>query len=310
MTLQQLEYIVALDEERHFQRAAERCHVTQPTLSMQVQKLEDTLGLLIFDRKAHPLQPTPVGVEVIQRARRVLAEARELQASVRALSSWQVGEYRLGIIPTLASSLLPRFLGKFLETHPGLRLTVEELQTSALVERLKANQLDAALLAGPLGEGELTEVPLLYEPFWVFAAFDHPLAECPIVTPERLDPQGLWLLNQGHCLRAQMLNLCQLRAEANHGRFAFESGSIETLKTMVRKQGGYTLVPALSLDAQAEDTAVYRPFSVPTPARSIVLAAHHSYARKGFLKALGQAVAESVPVEMHSSENKTPIGIG
>jgi LysR family hydrogen peroxide-inducible transcriptional activator len=309
MTLQQLEYIIALDDERHFQRAADRCYVTQPTLSMQVQKLEENLGLVLFDRKASPIRPTAAGEEVLAHARKVLEEARALKQAARTHEGWQEGEYHLGILPTLAPYLLPRFLPAFMQAHPGIRLVVEELQTEAILDRLNQQQLDLGLLAGPVLGTEFRSMPLFFEPLLVYAAFDHPLAEAKELYAHQLDSEGIWLLKQGHCLRIQMLNLCQLGGNDNPRRFIFESGSIETLKTMVDKQGGYTLVPALSNDPDRPSLGVHVPFAQPCPARAIVLCTHHAFGRQGLLNALTQSIRNAVPPGFLHVEGKDIIGL-
>lgn len=309
MTLQQFEYIVALDEEKHFQRAADRCFVTQPTLSMQVQKLEELLGVTLFDRKSSPIRATAAGEQVLKHAREALAAAKQVKTVARAFGDWKSGEFSLGIIPTMAPYILPRLLPALLGQYPQLRLMVDELETDQILERLKAQTLDMAILAGPLQQPEIRLEEVFFEPLMVYAALDHPLAGAGTISSDRLDSSGLWLLKKGHCLRIQMLNLCQLQPDQGDRRFIFESGSVETLKMMVTQNGGYTIVPALAAQNEPEPMGVYVPFTQPQPARSVVVATHHAFPGQGFSSALAKTLKSLVPEEFLTRDKYDIIGI-
>lgn len=310
MTLQQLEYIVALDDERHFVRAAERCFVTQPTLSMQVQKLEAELGLLVFDRKVQPLQPTAIGVQIIVRARQLLRDAQQLLSLAAAETGEMKGDYRLGVIPTLAPSLLPRFLGAFMESYPEARLHIDELQTEQMIEQLESGQLDVGIMVGPVAHATLEEIPVFQEPFLLYAHQDHPLAQQAIIHAGQLNPAEMWILNQGHCFRNQVLNVCEASQPSEMRRYTYETGSIETLKRMVQQGGGYTLVPELSLEPDGPQSGIVtRRFSPPEPVREVVLVSHHSYARRIFLDSLRKEILQSIPAALQLSEGKRKISI-
>lgn len=310
MTLQQLEYIVALDEERHFVRAAERCFVTQPTLSMQVQKLEDELGLQIFDRKRQPIVPTPLGAELIVRARALLREARQLKAMASNAQHEILGQFRLGIIPTLAPYLLPRFLKPFLDRFPQVRLHIEELQTAQILDALQQDGLDVGVLVGPLETPSITEHAVFSEPFLRYASAAHSHDKAVLV-PQDLDASDMWILNEGHCFRNQVLNVCEAPAAGEEKRYFYESGSIETLKRMVREGGGYTLVPELALTPEEwEDPglAIQR-FDAPEPVREVVLATHHTYIRRAFVTALQDCIRACLPDSLRTDTDKARVRI-
>lgn len=300
MTLQQLEYLVALDAHRQFVLAAEKCFVTQPTLSMQVQKLEDELGVLLFHRTKSGIEPTAVGAKVVQHAREVLRTVKQLRETVQLEKGELVGELRLGIIPTLAPYLVPLFLLPLVEQHPQLRVLVEELQTEHIVQRLKANQLDVGLLVTPLDDRALQEIPLLEEPFLAYVAADHPLYHQAAIRPQDLPSDDMWLLQQGHCFRQQTLNICTPAATAATRPFTYESGSIETLKQLVRQNHGYTLVPELSVLDELDRNPMIKRFAAPEPVREVSLVVHHSFVRLPLLTTLRDVILQRTPKRLHA----------
>ncbi|HHG84271.1 MAG TPA: LysR family transcriptional regulator [Bacteroidetes bacterium] len=305
MTLQQLEYIVALDEERHFVRAAARCFVTQPTLSMQVRKLEDDLGVLIFDRKATPFRPTAIGEKIVQRARKLLRDAHQIQVLASEEAGEMKGEFRLGVIPTLAPSLVPRFFGPFLDRFPEVRLHIDELQTDRMLGLLESGDLDVGIMVGPVGHISLQEMPVFQEPFLLYAHPDHPLSGQDRIHAAQLNLAEMWILNQGHCFRNQVLNVCEAKGNVQPRRYTYETGSIETLKHMVQQSGGYTLVPELSLKTSSLPTEIItRRFVQPEPVREVVLVSHYSYARTTFLQNLHQEILQSIPESMRIAEGE------
>lgn len=303
MTLQQLEYIVALDEEKNFVRAATRCHITQPTLTMQVQKLEEEIGFRLFDRSRKPLTPTSLGRQFIARSRAVIAGISEMKLMVQDEIESVKGEFRLGIIPTLAPYLLPLLLPDLINRHPDTHLIVEELQSIEIIDRLKNNQLDMALLATPLMEKNIREIPLFSEPFLLYLPVNHPLLKQDNIRPEILDPQSLLLLAEGHCVRNQALNLCHIRKERRSKGFTYNSGSIEALKGLVDKRVGYTLVPELSVSHELRTKPSIKCFSKPEPSREISLVCHATFSREKLLEIIRAIIQQNLPSNMTRSRN-------
>lgn len=301
MNIQQLEYLVALDTHRQFVLAAEKCHVTQPTLSMQLQKLEEELGVLLFDRTTKGVRPTAVGVKVVQQARQVLREVQQLREVVQVEKEELVGELRLGIIPTLAPYLVPLFLVALVEHYPKLRVQVEELQSAQIIQQLKDNQLDIGLLVTPLDDRQLRELPILEEPFLGFISENHELYPQETISPQDMGAPGLWLLQQGHCFRHQVLNICSSAPVDTTRPFTYESGSIETLKELVRHNHGYTLVPELSVLQELNNPMVKR-FGAPEPVREISLVVHHGFVRLPLLSTLRDIILGQVPKRLRASK--------
>jgi LysR family hydrogen peroxide-inducible transcriptional activator len=300
MTLVQLEYIIAVDTWRHFATAAAKCFVTQPTLSMQLQKLEAELGVQLFDRSKVPVVPTTEGVEIIQQARMILKEVERLSELVREQKGEMVGEVRLGIIPTVAPYLLPLFLNSFLQKYPSIRLKATELTTEVLVDRLKKNLLDAGLLATPLSKPGIFEQPLFYEEFVVYVSPAEAAYRKRYVLADDIDVRHLWLLEEGHCMRSQIMNLCALKASVEENNFQYEAGSIETLKKMVEMQNGITILPELALrDLSPQQLQMVRHFKAPVPVREVSLATHRSFLKTRILDALREEILLAVPQEMH-----------
>lgn len=300
MNLQQLEYIVAVERHRHFGKAAAACHVTQPTLSMMVQKLEDELGVKIFDRKKQPVMPTATGNLIIEQARRILHETSRLHDLLRRQTQSLTGELRVGIIPTLAPYLVHRFINRFLEKYPGIHLSMSEHVTSSLLKRLKKNQLDVAILVGPLNDTAVREEPLFYEPLLVYSFHSYPKA---YLLPEDIDPDELLLLEEGHCLRSQIMNLCELRRRAD-SRLHYQSGSLETLIRLVSMEQGVTILPALAVEALGlEQRQRVLPFQAPAPVREVSLATHRDFLKNDLISALKAEVLAGVPEEFRENRN-------
>ena len=300
MNLQQLGYLVALDTHRQFGLAADKCHVSQPALSVQVQKLEEELGVLLFDRTQRGAEPTEIGTKVIAQARLVLREAQQLRELVQAEKGEVVGELRLGVIPTLAPYLVPRFLVSLTTAYPNLRVRIEELRSEEIMQQLKDHRLDVGLLVTPLDDRQLHELPLLDEPFLVLASANHPLAAQPTVQPADLQAPGLWLMQQGHCFRNQVVNLCGSASPT--GAVTYESGSIETLKQLVRQQSGYTLVPELAVLDEVDNNPLLKRFEAPAPVREVSLVVHHGFVRTTLLTTLRDLILASVPARLHAGK--------
>ena len=306
MTLVQLEYIVAVDTWRHFATAAAKCFITQPTLSMQLQKIEAELGVQIFDRSKVPVVPTAEGVEIIQQARVILKEVERLSEVTRERQGEIAGELRLGILPTIAPYLLPLFLKNFLEKYPGIRLTVTELTTEILVDRLKKNLLDAGLVVTPLNDPGMFEQPLFYEEFVVYVSPAETVYKKRYVLAEDIDVRHLWLLEEGHCLRSQIMNLCELKSRVQEGNnFHYEAGSIETLKKLVEMQNGITILPKLALqDLSPQQLKMVRHFKAPAPVREVSLVTHRSLVKKRILGALQREILLAVPQDMQQKGSR------
>jgi LysR family hydrogen peroxide-inducible transcriptional activator len=297
MNLQQLEYIVAVDEQRHFARAAASCYVSQPTLSMMIRKLEEELGMDIFQRSRQPVTPTRNGEEIIAMARVILSDLGRLKAFAAELKGEMGGEVHIGIIPTLAPYLLPLFLKPFTDAHPHLQLFVKEQITDDIISHLKGGQLDIGFFAGPSGDNQLLEKPLFREPFFAYASEEEKLPSKKYVLPADIDLNHLWLLEEGHCLRNQVLNLCELKkAATTHENLHYQAGSIETLINLVDRFGGITIIPLLATlklsDAQKQKL---RSFHHPRPVREISLVMKKGFPRKKLVTELEEAVKKALP---------------
>jgi LysR family hydrogen peroxide-inducible transcriptional activator len=311
MNLQQLEYIIAVDHHRHFAKAAEKSFVTQPTLSMMIKKLEEELNIVIFDRNKHPVEPTKEGEEVIRRARVMVAEANSLKEYSKELKGEITGELRLGIIPTLAPYLLPLFLRSFTKKFPSLKLYIHEMVTNDIISKLKSGDIDMGLLATPLKEPQLTEYPLFHEEFFAYASLTEKLPKKKYLLPKEIDPSHLWLLEEGHCLRNQVFNLCELRKQATGSEnLHYEAGSIETLINLVDRHNGITIIPQLAvLNLKAAQKKKVREFSEPKPVREISLVALKSFPRKVLLQKLKEDIIKVLPTECGSIKNKNILNI-
>lgn len=303
MNFAQLEYIVAVDNHRQFSIAAEKCFVTQATLSMMIKKLEEELDVQIFDRSRQPVKPTREGEQVILRARQVLAEANSLKESVKDLRGEISGELHLGIIPTLAPYLLPLFLKSFTEHFPDLQVYIKELVTDEIIEELKTGELDLGLLATPLNEPLIAEHPLFYEEFFAYASRNEKLSRKKYLLPKEIYADHLWLLEEGHCLRTQIFNLCELKYKDPSSKgLHYQAGSIETLINLVDKNDGITIVPYLATQLlKPGQKKNLREFARPKPGREISLVTGKNFPRKKLLEHLRDHIQQAVPEHMLSS---------
>lgn len=308
MTLTQLNYILAVDRCRNFAQAARECFVTQPTLSMQIQKLEDYLQITVFDRSKTPVEPTPMGKKVLEYAQKVMQGANELEELARSLRGEVSGEFSLAVIPTLAPYVLPLFIRQFTEQFPQVELKVFEHQTDEIIRLLKEGKLDGGILATPLEEKELKEEDLFLEPFKVFLSPNHPSLKKKTLEQKDLDIQEAWLLKEGHCLRAQALQLCQVKKGSEGKHLFFEAGSLETLVNMVKASGGFTVLPLLACENLSDaDKKLLRPFKQNVPVRNIAFVTGPFSMKHSVEKALVKTINKALPKELKKSSAKAEV---
>ncbi len=272
MTITQLKYVLAVAEYKNFTLAADKCFVTQPTLSMQIQKIEDELSIQIFDRTKKPIQLTDIGQKIVNQAKNIVNEADRIQDIVEQQKGFIGGEFRLGIIPTIMPTLLPMFLNNFIKKYPKVKLIIEELNTAEIITKLNNGHLDAAIAATPLQEEKIKEIVLYYEPFMAYIPEGHQNFQKKEIEVADLNLDEILLLQDGHCFRDGILNLCKnnIRNEINH--FQIESGSFETLIKLANEGLGTTLLPYLhTLDLKDSDKNKLRHFKEPKPAREVSL---------------------------------------
>lgn len=309
MTLTQLEYLVAVDTHRHFAEAADACCVTQPTLSMQIQKLEEELGLKIFDRTKQPVIPTELGSRVIAQARTALREAQRIPELIRDQQHTTMGEIRIGIIPTLAPFLLPSLFKNIRERYPQVQLVVKESITEDIIRELKSDRLDCGLVVTPLNDHSIKEEVLFYEELFVYVSKRNALYDKKYVLAADLDPDELWLLEEGHCFRSQVLNLCELR-QATALSIRYETGNIETLKRMVDRSEGITILPELAVrEFGAAQRKRVKQLRDPRPAREVSLVTHRDHLKTRLIDLLKREITQIVPPAMRQLHSKKIVEI-
>lgn len=306
MTLTQLSYIVAVDRYRHFATAAEKSYVTQPTLSMQIHKLEDELGVTIFDRSKSPVIPTEIGEKIIKVAKNILKQSKHIEDLASLKDEELRGTFRIGIIPTVAPYLLPLFLRNFRKKYPEVRLVFEEVVTDELLELLDQDHLDIGVIATPVEQGNIFEEDLYYEPFLGYVSEDHPLAKKERLTVDDLEVSNLWLLNEGHCFRDQAVQLCKKFRKDNldDPKIEFESGNLETLKQLVEQNFGMTLLPFLA-KSQINERCIkahLREFDDPVPRRKVRVVYGREYLKKNIIEAFKKEVLAAIPQELKKED--------
>ncbi len=326
MTLVQLRYVLAVAEHLHFAEAAAASHVSQPTLSMQLRKLEDELGVTLFDRSKQPVEATDIGQRIISQARTVMREADLVFELARDLSQEPQGEFRLAVIPTLAPGLLPLFLDSFAREHPKVELIVEEVPTALMLRRLLADEIDAGLLATPVNTPGIHEEFLFNEPFVAYVSPRHPLHAQTEIRPGEIPLEDLWLLSEGHCLREQALSVCgteyrhaqsrgdthsvqgktsdgTITAPAAHGRIRFESGTLATLRKLIQRGNGLTLLPWLEA-RDLQDKSLLRPLTLPRPIREISIATSRPYRRRPLIESLKSLISTLATQSLPQAEEQ------
>lgn len=293
MTITQLKYVLAVAEHQNFTKAAEKTFVTQPTLSMQIQKLEDELDILIFDRSKKPIELTEVGKKLVQQARNIVNESERIQDIVDQQKGFVGGEFKLGVIPTIMPTLLPMFLNTFIKKYPKIKLKIEELTTEAIIERLKDGHLDAAIAATPLENENIKERVLYYEPFVGYIPENHRLATNKKIDISDLDLDDMLLLEDGHCFKDGVINLCKTKKNnLEEERFQLESGSFETLVKLSNEGLGMTLLPYLhTLDIKEKEEKNLHYFNEPSPAREVSLIYNKSELKMHIISAMHATIS-------------------
>ncbi|GAA4815773.1 LysR substrate-binding domain-containing protein [Litoribaculum gwangyangense] len=292
MTITQLYYVLAVAENQNFTKAAEKCFVTQPTLSMQIQKLEDELDIQIFDRSKKPIELTDVGRKIVTQARNIVNESYRIQDIVDQQKGYIGGEFKLGIIPTVMPTLLPMFLKTFIKKHPKVKLKIEELTTEEIITRIKEGHLDAAIAATPLEDDSIKERVLYFEPFVCYIPQGHRLYTNKKIDVSDLDINDMLLLEDGHCFRDGVINLCKVFKNHSDDQFQIESGSIETLVKLSNEGLGMTLLPYLhTLDINEKEKENLHYFNEPSPAREVSIIYHKSELKIQIIETLQDVIS-------------------
>jgi len=307
MNLRDLQYVIAVAETRHFGRAADRCYVSQPTLSGQIKKLEEELGVTIFERTNRSVEVTPIGEEILVYARQMMEQADAIQQLAIAYQDPLAGPLRIGVIPTLSPYLMPLILKPLKTQHPQMRLVLSEEITDLLLERLRNHEIDAALLATEVEGADLQCLPLFDEPFWLAHPRKHELYDKEEITQADLDNTPLLLLSEGHCLAKQAMEVCHMKARSEQGEMAdLRASSLETLLQLVGAGFGSTLVPALAVRGSwTTDTGVIaRPLSIKHAYRTVSLVFRNSFPRISALQAFSQIVLDNLPNTVYVLEKQ------
>lgn len=300
MNIQQLEYIIAVDNCRHFSKAAEASFVTQPTLSMMIQKLEEELGVRIFDRSQLPVQPTEIGELIINQARVAIAQVNQIKEIIQEEKGIVKGVFRLGIIPTVSPYLLPKLMQVHRENRHDVRIVISELTTAQILKGLSTDSLDGGILVTPLKEPAIKEYPIYYERFFAYVSpMEKALYAKTALEEGDLNTTILWLLDEVHCFRTQILHLCNLKKKRNMNNtiFSYEAGSIDTLINIVDQNEGLTVIPEMALANLSEKQRKnVRPFKNSTPVREVSLVTRQEYLRERMIGIITDEVKSAVPL--------------
>lgn len=301
MTITQLEYIVALNEYKSFSKAAKFCCVTQPSLSMQIQKLEEELNLIIFNRKIKPIKPTTEGLQIINAARKIIQEKKSIQIFAQGYHKDVIGEVSIGIIPTIAPYLIPKFLSSFQTKFPNLKLNIFETTTENIYNSINEGKLDIGILV-PINNQVMSCIPLFFEELFLFSNVILKNGEID----QNVIPEKLWILEEGHCLSNQIASICNLRNKSNSDtQIVYKTGSLETMLRLAENGLGQTIIPNMLVDYVSESVKK-KIFKIPfnTPVREIALIYSENYNRKGVIDALKEEITSVIPKEWISAKNK------
>jgi LysR family hydrogen peroxide-inducible transcriptional activator len=299
-TLTQLEYVIAVDKLKHFGRAAESCHVSQPSLSAQIQKVEEELSVTIFDRSKKPILTTDLGLKVIEQAKRVLLEHHRLM-NLQLNTNKVQGRFHLAVIPTLSSYIVPLFVESFSKKYPDVELTISENKTSNILTLLHEDKIDAGLLVTPIEDDRIQERNLFLEPFYAFVADSHQFINKTSIADTDLEGKTLWLLNEGHCFRNQVLEICGFKNKNQVlNNVTFESGNLETLKNLIRQGQGYTLLPHLATFnlSKEEKLKNLKPFKKPVPSRQVSLIYTRKFNKEKIIEAMSSEILLNLPEDL------------
>jgi LysR family transcriptional regulator, hydrogen peroxide-inducible genes activator len=303
MNLQQFEYIVALDNFKSFSKAAEHCYITQATLSTMVKKLEIELDTVIFDRTANPIITTDAGKEIVEEAKKILFHSQNLKQKTINSRGKTEGELKIGIIPTIAGSLLPRLLPVIFQKYPKFKLLIKEVTTQTIVQQLKSGELDAAIVSTPLEKEELEEEILYYEKLLVYGKLSH--SKTKFALPKDLNKEKVWLLEEGNCLSNQIINICSLNKKQLHENLDFKPTTFETLLNLVDKLSGLTLIPELYyLDLPEDKKSKVIDFQAPYPVREISIVFHRPYTKIKLVNALAKEIRQNICPILKTSQLK------
>lgn len=307
MNIQQLEYIIAVDNHRHFSRAAESSFVTQPTLSMMIQKLEDELGVKIFDRSQSPVQPTDIGRKIIDQARVSIAQIHQIKEIVDEEKGITKGVFRLAIIPTVSPYLLPKLMNTHREQDTDIRLVINEMTTNQILTGLTNGTIDGGILATPLNDERMKERPVYYERFLGYISPNERfLYAKPTLEESDLSGAKLWLLDEVHCFRTQILNLCKMKNKTSKTSiFTYAGGSIETLINIVDKNNGITVIPEMALPNLNEKQKLnVRFFTGTSPVREISLITRKDFLHERLIDIIEEEIKMSIPMELQDKSLK------
>ncbi len=303
MNIQQLEYIIAVDKLKSFTKAAEHCHVAQATLSAMIKKLEEELGAVIFDRKQNPILTTDIGLQILKEAHSILEHSRILKEKARQDQPEIEGHIKIGIIPTIANTLLPKIIQELLNSYPKLSFEILEINTNAILEQLKEESIDMGILSTPIEHSGMEEEILYYETLLVYGKTD---SKKKYLLPDEIKDHKIWLLEEGHCLREQFINLCALKKkELKHKNLQFQANSFDTLLNMVDEFGGLTLIPELyyqSLSAERKSRISF--FHKPFPVREVSILYYRPYAKKHLILAIAALIKKIVGKQLKANKYK------
>ncbi len=298
MTLQQIEYVMAVYRHKHFVKAAEACNVTQPTLSSMIQKLEDELGVKLFDRKRQPVVPTPIGRMVIEQGWKVLVRARRLKELVEEEKHSLLGTFHIGILPTIAPYLIPRFFPQLMKKYPEMDIRIMEMKTEDIKRALRHGDIDVGIVAQLDDMDDFESLHLFYEQFFGYVSQGDNLYNNKVIKTTDLKGEYLWMLDEGHCFRDQLVKFCQLKG-ASQSQRAYSLGSIETLMRMVESGKGMTFIPELAiLQLTEKQKSLVRPFAIPIPTRDIVMLTAKNFIRTTLRQMLVEEIQAAVPKDM------------